>query len=453
MGYQLSMGITAYLVLMSDRQTNAMIRSHAAGLQSSGRSRLMQAIGLRLWNLLKINIACWAVAMPIIAYHTGVVGLLAPIATIVLTPLIAATMALGYTQMSLGMLHLPLAGLLDGVTAQSIEIMLFITTWFETWSFSWIRVHRIELWWACAVTTLLSLLATRTWSPDRLPAVVCSLLLTVMFFLSPRLHQPRSSARVVMLDVGDGSCFVIQSGASAILWDCGSLDRRVGTMTARALRTMGVRSIDLVVVTHDNIDHYNGLPTLAEHMPIARVAITARLEQAPSPSWERVRADLERKGATFETTGRGAMYTVGELHAECLWPNHSDDQHLDDNDTSCVLLIGSSRSPGGPAILLTGDIEKDAMHQLRLLEPLLPQRLRNGAVELPHHGSARDAAYPFMDWLDAGVVLQSTGPSRMDDERWIDQRHGRAWYTSSSQGAAWVSLEQDGSIRHGWWFE
>jgi competence protein ComEC len=325
--------------------------------------------------------------------------------------------------------------------------------WFEQLPFAWVRVPGVSVWWAIASTIVLALIVTGRWRWKRPLSWIALLVVFLWGVLQPRLTAPTMPLRVVMLDVGDGSCVIVQSGNEAILWDCGSLDRRVGSAAGRALRTLGVTRLQRVLVTHDNLDHFNGLPDLMESVAIDEVRITARLRDDPSPSWVRVRGALEARGTSIRTLQRGDTLMVGSASMEILWPDPVLIDGYDDNDTSLVALLDPEPGADGSArLLLTGDIERDAMERLRALEPTLPERFAGGVMELPHHGSAREAAHGFVDWLRPGVIVQSTGPSRLDDDRWAAQRAGRDWYTTARSGAVVVEFGDDGRVETRYWF-
>lgn len=457
MGYQLSMGVTALLVTLSDRRRRAMLdEQRGVPGQPQGhqqRRGLALRAGAWCWSLFKVNLACWAVALPVVVYHAGVVGVLAPIAAVVLLPMVALLMALGYLQILIGIAWPELAqqtmALLDGPSGWTLGLV----SWIDAHGFAWVRVPRVSAWWAVLSTLVAALLVTRRVRWSRPAGVVMVLAIVALGLVQPKLAAPGASVRAVMLDVGDGSCVLLQSGGRGIVWDCGSLDRRVGRSVAQSARAMGITDLRDAIVTHDNLDHYNGLPELARHTGIERVWITTRLRDDPSAAWSRVRADLESIGVMIRIIEQGQTLTLGSASMTLLWPDPGHILGLDDNDTSAVALVRADDAPdGSPALLLTGDIEGPAMERLRETYPDLPAMLGGGALELPHHGSARSSAYDFVDWLGPGVVLQSTGPSRLDDDRWDDQRRGRAWYTTADHGATWVRIGAGGEIRAGWWY-
>ena len=450
MGYQLSMGVTALLVVLSDAQTRVMIDRQMGILKPvSSKSRT------RAWltwcvELMRVNFACWIVALPIVIYHAGVVGLLAPFASIVLVPVIALMMAMGYAQIILGVVSPELVTHTMWLIEYPSDWALGLVAWFEHVPYGWARVPRVGALWSVVTTLVLALVMTRTIRFKRMGTIAALVLVGAWGIAQPWMHRAGAPMRVVMLDVSDGTCVVVQSGRRGVLWDCGSLDRRVGDSIGRSLRALGIDALDRVIVTHDNLDHYNGIPDLADHIRIVGVSITDRLDESGSKAFTRVRNNLESRGLTIEVIGQGDVFSLGESKIEILWPMHETHDVLDDNDTSAVALI---TRPGTPALLLTGDIEGPAMDRLRVYAPDLPLRLARGVIELPHHGSARTEAYAFIDWLNPSVIMQSTGPTRLDDDRWDQQRPGRAWYTTAEHGAIVIEFQSDGTITHGYWFD
>src|SRR4051794_19111498 len=66
---------------------------------------------------------------------------------------------------------------------------------------------------------------------------------------------PKNTARVNIVDVGQGDAILIRSpeGKTALI-DAGPSKKIVST-----LKRLGVKSIDLVVVSHHHADHYGGM--------------------------------------------------------------------------------------------------------------------------------------------------------------------------------------------------
>jgi beta-lactamase superfamily II metal-dependent hydrolase len=94
---------------------------------------------------------------------------------------------------------------------------------------------------------------------------------------------------------------------------------------------------------------------------------------------------------------------------------------------------------------MTGDIQEDAIASIESANP----NLHPLALELPHHGSAHAAAIDFTQALDPKIILQSTGPTRLNDPRWSRARPGKLWYTTAHCGAVWVEFHQNGDAESG----
>ena len=453
LGYQLSMGVTALLVVLSDRQQRAMLEQRRDGLvlRDQPRTRLRLVLGW-LGGLIRVNFACWLVAMPTILYHAGLLSVLAPLATLVLVPMVVVLMVVGYGQILIGMLSPALAQDTLVVLDALSRLVLGLVSWLDGLGWSSFRAHRISAVWAIAATIVMVLLVCRRWRVLSARSIIAVLLLIGWFVAEPMIRVGSAPLRVSMLDVGDGSCLLVQSGRRGIVWDCGSLDRRVGTMAGRSARALGITDLRDAIVTHDNLDHFNGLVDLAEHSSLRRVWISPRLRDDPSPAWRRIESALRERGLEIRTIERGDLIRIGGCELQVLWPDPELIGGLDDNDTSVVALVRTqSGDSNAPAVLLSGDIEGVAMDRIRIIEPGLGAALNSGVIELPHHGSAREKAYGFVDWLNPSLVLQSSGPSRLDDPRWAEQRGARVWRCTAERGAAWATIDKDGQISSGWY--
>lgn len=447
LGYQLSMGVTALLVVLGDgalaAREHALSRPLSVGAQRPPRWYALA--GRKLGGALFAHFACWAVAMPAILHHAGLVSLLAPLASLALVPLVMALMILGYTQIAIGVCSPALAAHTGGPLEAMGELVAGFAIWVDSLPLSSVRTGRISSLWAIAATALVAMVVTRARLLRSVWVLAALVAVSVWFVAEPWVWRERSLLRVDMLDVGDGSCLLLHSRGQGMVWDCGSLDRRVGEQAAGCARALGVRRLSDAIVTHDNLDHYNGLPDLASVWGLARVWITRRMRDEPSPSWSRVEAALRELGVEVRLIGAGDVLRVGPARIEILWPDASETEGLDDNDTSVVAMV-TAGGTDAPRVLLTGDIEGPAMARVLKARP----GLRAEVIELPHHGSARERAYRFLSSVGPSVVLQSTGPSRLDDPRWGHVRGGRAWYATAERGGAWASIDRDGAVSHGW---
>ena len=451
LGYQLSMGITGLLVVLSNRDQNASLnRSTFTLAKEKHNTSPMGIVGRMFQSVLstaRANIACWCVAMPAIMFHAGIVSFFAPVVSLVLIPMVIVLMVLGYVQIAIGLVSPTLAPHTIGVVEWVSGSVGSFVGLVDGLPGSSVRVGVVGWVWAVGASVCLAAIVTGYWKVRDKKAWGVLVGFGVWLILSTMLARERALLRIDMLDVGDGTCVLIQSAGEGIIWDCGSLDRRVGKMTARTSRAVGLNTIKEAIVTHDNLDHFNGLIELAQVLGLERVWVSRRMIDDPSPAWSGYRIELEALGVQIAEIGLGDRLTVGDVELECLWPDPDWIDGFSENNTSVVVQVvvpvenGTTRT-----VLLTGDIERQAMDMIVRTHGLV----RADVVELPHHGSAKPGAYGFVRSLEPSVVMQSTGPTRLNDPRWDSVRAGRVWYASADRGGFWVRIGRDGEISHGW---
>jgi len=245
----------------------------------------------------------------------------------------------------------------------------------------------IAAWATDAAFPVLELLAAPEWAARALPepsapAVVCGLL-GVGWLSAPRPVPGRPLAlcllmplllgaptglrpgefRLHVLDVGQGLATVVRTAGTATVYDAGPSwpggDAGRSTVVP-ALRALGIRRLDTLVLSHGDSDHAGGGESVAAAMRPLRVFV------GPGAG---------RAGAVPCSAGTG--WVADGVSFRFLAPG--DEGYPGQNDGSCVLRVGGA---GGRA-LLTGDIERAGeAGLLRQDRPIL-----SDVVVAPHHGS------------------------------------------------------------------
>lgn len=224
--------------------------------------------------------------------------------------------------------------------------------------------------------------------PKRLFAVpmVC----LVLAALSPRdLRPPAHELYVDMIDVGQGNAVLVRTATHALLYDAG--DRYPSgfdlgeQVVAPALTELGVRELDMLLISHGDSDHAGGAGAIMERFHPAE-RLTGEPERLPG-SWRRCRA--------------GRDWRWGETRFSVLWPR----TEATGNNASCVLLI----EHGSQKVLLTGDIEA-RVERAMLADPTVAERLSGVTVmTVPHHGSESSSTAAFVARTRPRLVLNSAG--------------------------------------------
>lgn len=195
---------------------------------------------------------------------------------------------------------------------------------------------------------------------------------------------------LAMCDVGQGDAFLLRSGERVALVDTGpdpaSLDA--------CLDLFGVGRVDLLVLTHFDLDHVGGADAVAGRVGLVLHGPTAE------PADEALLTRLQARGARVRPVAAGASGTLGEATWEVLWPRARGSAFPPGNDASVVL---AARGGGIPSVLMLGDLSEEP--QLALSGAL---RERYEVVKVAHHGSA-DQSPALYRRLGARVALIGVG--------------------------------------------
>lgn len=236
---------------------------------------------------------------------------------------------------------------------------------------SWLYIVVPALWavlppgWPGRAIAWIGLVALLQYQPTR-PATGCAL--------------------VSILDVGQGLAVVVETRRRTLIYDAGPAYRSGGTAAENVLLPFlahrGVRELDRLVVSHADLDHAGGVGTLLDAIPVRQILAGEPLAET--------RAIPCRAGQNW---------TYDRVDFEVLYPPLRTD--LEGNNRSCVLLLQA----GEHRILLSGDIEATAEHELARLQTLPVV----DAVIVPHHGSRTSSTQPFVQALRPSLAIISSG--------------------------------------------
>ncbi len=449
MGYQLSVGMTGLLVWMN-RDIERPPPSAARTPPPSGWGRRFGVLRVGLgwvWAALKLNGACWLLALPVVMWHVGVVSLVGFVMAVVVALMAGVLMGAGYVQVLVGVVWPSLGGRTVGAVEWMAEVVAGFVGAVDGWGWSSVRGVNLGAAWTIVATGLIWMVLVRARVVTKKRLVIACGVLLVWGLVEYRARAFVDGAWVEMVDVGDGSAYLVRSGGASLLYDCGSLDFRVGGTVERVAWARGVRRIESVIVSHDNLDHFNGLVELVRAgVGFERVYVGEHMDQEGSRAWGAVRAELEAHGAEVVVMRRGDSFVFGNALVTCIGGGERV-EGMTSNDTSLVVRIDVRTSAGYRAVLMTGDIGA------RGVEGIDDEDLVGVVVmELPHHGSVSGSASAlraFVERVDPSVVLQSTGRERVDG-RWEEWKQGRAWYASAVRGGVWVEVSVNGGVRSGW---
>ncbi|WP_262001083.1 ComEC/Rec2 family competence protein [Microbacterium sp. Mcb102] len=196
---------------------------------------------------------------------------------------------------------------------------------------------------------------------------------------------------IAACDVGQGDALLVRSAARVALIDTGPAPEPL----AACLRSLGIGHIDLLVLTHFDLDHVGGVAAVQGR--VGAVLHGPALEEDE----RRLLADLAASGAQVDEAWAGQRGDLGEAAWRVLWPVRGSAAFPAGNDASVVMEFGGG---GVPRSLYLGDLSAAPQRML-----LRTARLGHyDVVKVAHHGSA-DQDAGLYEAVQARVALFSVG--------------------------------------------
>ncbi|OPX81101.1 MAG: ComEC family competence protein [Pelotomaculum sp. PtaB.Bin013] len=375
-----------------------------------------------LAQALAVPLAAQLATIPLVAWYYNLISPVSILANLVVVPLTGIIMFLGFISAVLGMIWLPLAALVNVSNGVIIDVFLKSVSFFQglpgavfylptppevlaaAWygglmAIGWLYSGRCEP----AVKE-----RVKGW-------VIVGLALCAALFLVWVPWAGGHGLTVHFLDVGQGDCILVQTpGGNNMLIDTGGRrdEYQTGTgvgdqVVTPYLRKIGVRRLDVLVLTHPHEDHAGGAATIVKNFPV-RMAVVPQMDEVVLKSQEGLVAGettaVKKKGKNdtgeevplayiallkkmaaggiaVRAAGAGDVIKLDrETEVEVLYPGLAAGKTISNmNNCSLVLKLTYRQK----SFMFTGDVETDA--QSGLIQT--GADLKADILKMPHHGS------------------------------------------------------------------
>ena len=231
---------------------------------------------------------------------------------------------------------------------------------------------------------------------------------------------PPPQLRVTFLDVGQGDATVIEgpTGFVAVIDGGGrpGADERTGDdpgarVVVPFLRRRGISTVDLLVATHADDDHAQGLIAVTRRLSVRRALVSGFLTDGGDAHARLLRALRERR-VPVQSARRGEVLDIGGgARLEVLHPPRPflTGSRSDDNENSVVLRLTYGKS----RFLFTGDAGDAA--EADLLRATAGRSRERGlsadVLKVGHHGSRFSTSEPFLRAVAPSIAVISAGRS------------------------------------------
>ncbi|MEX0909839.1 MAG: ComEC/Rec2 family competence protein [Candidatus Paceibacterota bacterium] len=239
--------------------------------------------------------------------------------------------------------------------------------------------------------------ASRTQSTLAFFVLLLSLITFVLWSAVFVTSESKELLEIVMLDVGQGDAFFIESPkGTQVLIDGGR-----STAVLRGLSEVMPfwdRTLDVVVATHPDADHIGGLIDVFERFEVKHVLESA--VKNDTPTFRSYEEALGGEGASVIPASRGTQVRIDDsivltvLSREVVATS-------DTNEASVILRIDY----GETSFLFTGDASKEVERELLRYYELLDVDV----LKVGHHGSDTSTSLEFISATSPEFALISAG--------------------------------------------
>ena len=239
-----------------------------------------------------------------------------------------------------------------------------------------------------------------------LPSMMIVIIILNLTF--PILTSRKKDLSINFIDVGQGDSTLIRVNNKNILIDGGgssySSELDVGEMTLLPyLLDRGIISLDYVIVSHFDSDHYQGLMYVIENIKVKNVVISSLGQE--SNEFSEFMELVNKKNINTLNVKKGDVLKIKNASIEILYPdNELINDNVKNNNALVFKFIWKDFS-----MLFTGDIEKLAEEKILKLYENNLEKLRCTVLKVAHHGSKTSSTQRFLEAVSPKIALIGVG--------------------------------------------
>ncbi len=385
-----------------------------------------------------VSVVAWAATGPLTAYRFQWFSPVTLPANVVIVGWVSLiTIPLGFVSLLLGSLWVPLSYPINAVNALSTDALLYCTHVLAHLPGASFRVSApapaaMVFYYAgfafLAVTGGMGRAVRRRLTVCTAFAAAC--------LISQWLFMRRMEC--VFFDVGQGDAIFLRfPSGKCMLVDAGSggWGRSFERTLGRYMQVIGAQRIDYLVMSHAHEDHIGAMPAILRQIPVGE--LLGNGDPFTSLVYKRVLETAAAKEIPLTAAhGPSDWLQEGGARVQILYPpaplKSASASYGGQNNRSVVLRVGYA----GKAILLTGDVERQAERALLYSGASLQSQV----FKVPHHGGATSSGADFLEAVGARWAVISAGrankfghPSQAALRRL--RKHGLDIYRTDEDGA------------------
>lgn len=367
---------------------------------------------------LAISLSAWLGMVPLSAYYFYKVSLIAILANLIIVPLVSIILILGLASIIGSFLLISFAQLAAHLNEILINLLLFCTKFFSSLPYAYHciaqpSIYRIISYYFLLIVMTYILINWPKLDFEKRKFTFWGTIVVITAMLSVHLFPFPQLCSLHFINVGQGDSILIETPLNKkILIDGGGTpfnDFDVGKhILVPYLRRLGINQIDILFLTHPDLDHLEGLVTVLKEMKVDMVMDSGI--DCEDPVYQQFLSLIKSDDRIIYSKAKAGDLIVLEPGLEILILNPMSPltycEESDFNNQSIVLKLRYKNV----SFLLTGDIEESA--EINLLS--WQEQLKSDVLKVAHHGSITSSSELFLNRVQPEVAIISVGPNNFN---------------------------------------
>jgi len=360
---------------------------------------------------LAISTAAWIGIFPLSAYYFNKVSIISIVSNIFIIPLTGIAVILGFVTFFIGLLSIPLAGVIANINYLVLYLITLAAKSFSLLPFAFAYVAQpsivmIVLYYL-TVFFIIEIFYKKNLSPETKKRAVFITLSVILLIIIVQVFYLPDNLKVNFINVGEGDCILIEAPNKInILIDGGGTPQSnfdVGGKTVIPyLRRKGIDTINLLVLTHPHLDHLEGLLPVIKEFKVDMVLDSGLISDLQE--YKEFISTIQEKGIPYHLAKAGDNFIFSNnLEIFLLNPLYNADFYNDSdfNNASIVIKLFYKNTD----FLFTGDIEEATEKKLLIWQNIL----QSDVLKVSHHGSATSTNSEFLDKVNPMIAAITVG--------------------------------------------
>ena len=402
----------------------------------------LKASGKRIGTLWLVSGSIWLISAPLVISVFNVVSPVGLLINVVLIPVVGFGLCFGFASILIGAVSQTVAWPFAWIFGWFLKGLVSVVEFAASIDLGHAYIPEPPNWWLIVFYLAVATAMLATTLKNRPARFWCGVGVWLIFGLTLLpANREKGSLRCTFLAVGHGLSVIVETPSGrSLIYDVGS--RGGGEFSASVLQeamwARGMSKADVMIVSHSDIDHYNGVLNLLDSVSVGRVLCSRHFPDARQPLTLEMLARADSLGIPTDFVTTGDRIRLEDAVTLRILQPYSGSSYESDNVSSIVLeVVYQNRR-----ILLTGDLDENGLVEL------LHQPARNVDVLLaPHHGEPGANPPALAEWAKPECVIASAPNATYKKQLVANYGTTTDVVMTSENGAVTVTVSENGALQ------